>query len=152
MIYDTIFLQAGGSNLGNIILIPLMFLVIYLFMIRPQIRRQQLEKKFQASISRGAKVVTTSGIHGKVVELNDTDNTCVIETSAGKIKFERSAISMDLSKSILPKRRRKPNSSRDKDTARSSVFTELLFFYIFKKKKTIETEEIETGYGAGAEQ
>ena len=36
-------------------------------------------------------------MHGKIVELNDTDNTCVIETSAGKIKFERSALSLDLS-------------------------------------------------------
>jgi preprotein translocase subunit YajC len=41
-------------------------------------------------------VVTTSGIHGKIVEL--LDDTCVIETGAGKIKFERSAISMELSK------------------------------------------------------
>lgn len=76
-------------------------------MIRPQIRRQKLEKKFQASISRGAKVVTTSGIHGKVVELNDSDNTCVIETSAGKIKFERSAISMDLSKKYITEEEKK---------------------------------------------
>ena len=39
-------------------------------------------------IKKGDKVVTKSGMHGKIVELNDTDNTCVIETSAGKIKFE----------------------------------------------------------------
>ena len=84
-------------------LIPLMFLVLYLFMIRPQIRRQKNEKKFQASIKKGAKVVTTSGIHGKVVDLVDGDNTCVIETGAGKIKFERSAISMELSKKYAPK-------------------------------------------------
>ena len=99
--YDTIFLQ-GGAGLSNIIIIPLMFLVIYLFMIRPQMRRQKQEKKFQESIKRGAKVVTSSGIHGKIVELNDNDNTCVIETGAGKIKFERSALSMELSKKYLP--------------------------------------------------
>ncbi len=98
--YDTIFLQ--GSNMTNIILIPLMFLVIYLFMIRPQMKRQKDEKKFQGTIKRGAKIVTTSGIHGKIVELNDNDNTCIIETSAGKIKFERSALSMELSKKYLP--------------------------------------------------
>ncbi len=98
--YDTIFLQ--GSNMTNIILIPLMFLVIYLFMIRPQMKRQKDEKKFQSTIKRGAKIVTTSGIHGKIVELNDNDNTCIIETSAGKIKFERSSLSMELSKKYLP--------------------------------------------------
>lgn len=94
--FEIIFLQTGGGGVGNFILIPLMLLVVYLFMIRPQIRRQKKEKEFQSSIKKGAKVITTSGIHGKVVELND-DN-CVIETGAGKIKFERSAISMELSK------------------------------------------------------
>ena len=72
-------------------------------MIRPQIKKQKNEKKFQSSIKKGVRVVTTSGIHGKVVDLIDSDNTCVIETSAGKIKFERSAISMELSKKYAPK-------------------------------------------------
>lgn len=99
--YQMIFLQ-GGSSIGNMILIPLMFLVLYLFMIRPQMKKQKNEKKFQATIKKGSKVVTTSGIHGKVVDLMDSDNTCVIETGAGKIKFERSAISMELSKKYLP--------------------------------------------------
>ena len=70
-------------------------------MIRPQMRRQKNEKKFQAGIRKGARIVTTSGIHGKVIDLNDNDNTCTIETGAGKIKFERSAISMELSKKYL---------------------------------------------------
>ncbi|MCK5639091.1 MAG: preprotein translocase subunit YajC [Flavobacteriaceae bacterium] len=99
--YQTIFLQA--STYGNMILIPLMFLVLYLFMIRPQIKKQKNEKSFQSTIKKGSKVVTTSGIHGKIIDLIDSDNTCVIETGAGKIKFERSALSMELSKKYLPK-------------------------------------------------
>ncbi len=95
---QTIFLQASGGGLGNYIMIPMMILIVYLFMIRPQMRRQKNEKNFQSTIKKGARVVTTSGIHGKIMELNDTDKTCVIETGAGKIKFERSAISMELSK------------------------------------------------------
>ena len=101
--YQTILLQGGGGGIGNYILLPLMFLVLYLFMIRPQIKKQKNEKKFQSSIKKGAKVVTTSGIHGKIVDLVDSDNTCVIETGAGKIKFERSALSMELSKKYTPK-------------------------------------------------
>jgi len=96
--FQTIFLQTSGGGIGNYIMIPLMFLVIYLFMIRPQMKRQKNEKKFQTSIKKGARIITTSGIHGKIMDLNDKDNTCVIETGAGKIKFERSAISMELSK------------------------------------------------------
>ncbi len=105
--YSIIFLQSDGGSIGNYIMIPLMFLVIYLFMIRPQMKRQKNEKKFQASIKKGARVITSSGIHGKIVDLMDNDNTCVIETGAGKIKFERSAISMELSKKYLPKEEKK---------------------------------------------
>ncbi|MDH3322101.1 MAG: preprotein translocase subunit YajC [Flavobacteriaceae bacterium] len=105
--YQSIFLQAAGGGIGNYILIPLMFLVLYLFMIRPQMQRQKKEKNFQSSIKKGSKVVTTSGMHGKVVDLIDSDNTCVIETSAGKIKFERSAISMEMSKKYLPQETKK---------------------------------------------
>lgn len=98
--FQILFLQAGGGgSMGNFIFIPLMLLVVYLFMIRPQIKRQKNEKQFQSTIKKGAKVITTSGIHGKIVELND--DTCVLETGAGKIKFERSAISMELSKKYL---------------------------------------------------
>ena len=94
--FQTIILQ--GDGMGNYIMIPLMFLVIYLFMIRPQMKRQKQEKKFQATISKGSKVITTSGIHGKILDIVEKDNTIILETGAGKIKFERSAISMELSK------------------------------------------------------
>ena len=43
--FQTIFLQAGGGGIGNYVLIPLMFLVLYLFMIRPQMKKQKNEKK-----------------------------------------------------------------------------------------------------------
>ncbi|MAL60136.1 MAG: preprotein translocase subunit YajC [Flavobacteriaceae bacterium] len=75
----------------------LMFLVVYLFMIRPQMKRSKQEKQFAADLKKGDKVVTKSGLHGKVLELND-DGTCIIESGAGKMKYERSAISMELSK------------------------------------------------------
>ncbi|SFW49457.1 preprotein translocase subunit YajC [Sinomicrobium oceani] len=78
----------------------LMFVVIYFFMIRPQMKRQKQEKKFAAELKKGDKVITKSGMHGKVVELNDSDSSCVIETLAGKIKFERSAISMEMSQKL----------------------------------------------------
>ena len=63
--------------------------------------RQKKEKAFQLEIKTGTKVVTSSGVHGKITEVNNTDNTITIETGAGKIKFERSAISMELSKKYL---------------------------------------------------
>ena len=74
--------------------------VMYFFMIAPQMKRSKQEKKFAAELNRGTKVITKSGMHGKIVELNDKDNSCVIETLAGKIKFDRSAISMEMSQKL----------------------------------------------------
>ena len=77
-----------------------MFAVVYFFMIAPQMKRAKQEKKFINEMKKGDKVITKSGMHAKIVELNDKDNTCVLETMAGKIKYERSAISMEMSKAI----------------------------------------------------
>jgi len=98
--YTLIFLQSDSSTLMGMLPFLLMFVVIYLFMIRPQMKRQKNEKAFQASITKGNKIITTSGIHGKILDIVSSDNTLIIETGAGKMKFERSAISMELSKKL----------------------------------------------------
>lgn len=77
-----------------------MFAVVYFFMIAPQMKRAKQEKKFASELKRGDRIITKSGMHGKVVDLNDKDNSCVIETLAGKIKFDRSAISMEMSRKL----------------------------------------------------
>jgi preprotein translocase subunit YajC len=76
--------------------IILLFFVMYLFLIRPQMKKQKQEKKFANEINTGDKVVTKSGLHGKILSLND-DGTCILETMAGKMKYERSALSMEMS-------------------------------------------------------
>jgi preprotein translocase subunit YajC len=89
-----------GEGIGSFLPLLLMFAVVYFFMIAPQMKRAKQEKKYAAELKRGDKVITKSGMHGKVVELNDKDSSCVIETLAGKIKFDRSAISMEMSKKL----------------------------------------------------
>lgn len=86
-----------GEGIGGFLPIILMFVVVYFFMIAPQMKRAKKEKKFAAELKRGDRVVTKSGLHGKIFELNDKDGSCVIETMSGKLKFERSAISMEMS-------------------------------------------------------
>ncbi|WP_248723462.1 preprotein translocase subunit YajC [Seonamhaeicola sp. ML3] len=87
----------GEGGIGAFMPMILLFAVLYFFMIAPQMKRAKKEKKFAAELKKGDKIVTKSGMHGKVVELNDKDNSCVIETLSGKIKFDRSAVSMEMS-------------------------------------------------------
>ena len=89
-----------GEGIGSFLPIILMFVVVYFFMIAPQMRRQKQEKKFAAQLKKGDKIITKSGMYGKVVDLNDKDSSCIIETMSGKIKFDRSAISMEMSKKL----------------------------------------------------
>ncbi|WOD43942.1 preprotein translocase subunit YajC [Hwangdonia lutea] len=89
-----------GEGIGQFMPFILMFVVIYFFMIAPQMKRAKKEKKFAAELKRGDKIITKSGMHGKVLELNDKDGSCVIETMSGKVKFERSAISMEMSSKL----------------------------------------------------
>ncbi|WP_338645616.1 preprotein translocase subunit YajC [Flavobacterium sp. KS-LB2] len=73
----------------------LMFVVIYFFMIKPQQKKAKQEKEFESALKVGDKIITKSGLHGKVAELAET--TVVVETMSGKLKMERSAISMEMS-------------------------------------------------------
>ncbi|SRR5690554_5822021 len=88
----------GGEGGGITSFLPLILIVVvfYLFMIRPQLRKQKEQKKFRESLSTGDKVVTIGGVHGKVTEIKE--NTISLEIANNVlIKVERSAISSDFS-------------------------------------------------------
>lgn len=98
----SILLQAGGGG-GIMSLLPflLIIVVMYLFFFRPQQKKQKEETKFRSELSKGMRIVTTSGIHGKILDIKDT--TITIESENSRIKLERSAISKELSAQYLPK-------------------------------------------------
>lgn len=79
----------------------LMFVVIYFFMIRPQQKKAKQEKQFEADLKVGDRIITKSGFHGKIAELTET--SVVIETMSGKLKIERSAISMEMTAELAKK-------------------------------------------------
>ena len=78
----------------------LIFVVAYFFYATPTNETPERRKKFADVLKKGDKIITKSGMHGKIVDLSDKDSSCVIETMAGRIKFDRSAISMEMSKKL----------------------------------------------------
>tara|TARA_B100001758_G_C18323416_1_gene564526 strand:- start:836 stop:1111 length:276 start_codon:yes stop_codon:yes gene_type:complete len=78
----------------------LMFLVIYLFMIRPQMTKAKNERRFLTDLKAGDRVVMKSGMHGRINHINQKEGTCIIETTAGKLKFNKTMISMDASNEL----------------------------------------------------
>ena len=62
-------------------------------------KKSKDHKKYVEELKKGDKVITTSGIHGKIVDLNDT--TFLVEVESGtKIRFEKSSISLEASKAL----------------------------------------------------
>ena len=70
----SILLQAGqaGADWGGILMIVPLFGIFYIFMIRPQQKRQKEIRKFRESLDRGSKVVTAGGIYGTIKEVKET--------------------------------------------------------------------------------
>ncbi|MDB5031774.1 preprotein translocase subunit YajC [Mucilaginibacter sp.] len=95
----TILLQAAGFDPKQLIVFGLIILVFYFFMIRPQVKKQKDQKNFVNELKKGDKIVTTSGMHGKILEIADA--TFLIETEGGqKVRFNKSAISLEESKAL----------------------------------------------------
>lgn len=92
--------QQQGSSFMFPLLMLGMIVVMYIFMIRPQQKKAKQAQKFASSINTGEKIVTTSGMHGRVVRTNE-DNTVVIEIGRNvEITIERQAISMELTQAF----------------------------------------------------
>lgn len=90
--------QEGGGFMTFLPLI-LIIVVFYLFFIRPQMRKTKEQKKYREALKKGDKVVTIGGIHGKIVEVQETTFTIEVE-GQNKLRIEKSAVAMDQSSQI----------------------------------------------------
>lgn len=94
---STILLQAGGGGLMGMLPMVLIIVVFYFFMIRPQMKKQKEHKKYIEELGVNSKIVTTAGIHGRIVEVSDT--TFLVDVGSGvRMRFDKSAVSLDASK------------------------------------------------------
>lgn len=83
--------DATSSLISTVIMFLAIFLIFYFLIIRPQQKRAKEHQKLIESLKKGDKVITSSGIHGKVVGIDD--RTVLLEVDDGvKIKFEKVAI------------------------------------------------------------
>lgn len=94
---------AGGaaqpSPYGSIGFILLIIVIFYLFFIRPQIKRTKDQKKFREALKKGDKVITIGGIHGKIIEVQDTTFTIEVE-GGNRLKMEKSAVATSVEDQI----------------------------------------------------
>ncbi|HOZ82842.1 MAG TPA: preprotein translocase subunit YajC [Bacteroidia bacterium] len=98
MMYLTILLQSQGNMaMQQFLMLGLIIVIMYFFMLRPQMKKMKVEKQFKESINKGDKVVTIGGVHGKITEVGETFFMIEIDNNV-KIKIDKTAVSAEASK------------------------------------------------------
>ncbi|MGZ5352251.1 MAG: preprotein translocase subunit YajC [Actinomycetota bacterium] len=84
----------GGSTLVGLALPLLMIVGFYFLLIRPQRNRQRAQQVLLASLEVGDEVMTTGGIFGTIIEIDDDEGVVTVEIAPGtRVRMVRSGIS-----------------------------------------------------------
>ena len=77
--------QAAGGGTGMLIFMVAMLAIMWLFMIRPQQKKQKEIRNFQNALQEGSKVIINGGIYGTVKRIDLTTNKVDVEIARGVI-------------------------------------------------------------------
>jgi preprotein translocase subunit YajC len=93
--------QGGQEGGGLLVWLPwvLIFVIFYFLLIRPQQKRQKEHRMLLDSLRKGDRVVTSSGMFGTIVGINEKENIVVLKVGENvKIEFLRTSIAGRISK------------------------------------------------------
>ncbi|MCQ2130880.1 MAG: preprotein translocase subunit YajC [Bacteroidales bacterium] len=85
---------AAGSGLSMWIMLALIFVIMWMFMIRPQRKQQKELEQFRAGLKKGDKIVTIGGIYGVVDSISDKYVSVRVDGDV-KLRFDKTAIQKD---------------------------------------------------------
>jgi preprotein translocase subunit YajC len=89
----------AGAGYINLLFIGSMFLIMYLFMIRPQAKKQREQANFSKELSKNDEVVTNSGMLGRISKIEGDVITLEVSSKV-YIRVLRNAISKELTDSL----------------------------------------------------
>lgn len=118
MLYaDLLLLQAGGgAGTINFLFLGAMLLIFWLFLIRPQAKRQREQKNFQENLERGDQVVTSSGILGKITKIED-DIITIEVASKSHLRITKNSISKEMTEAVYAAMdKNKKSDAKDKES------------------------------------
>ena len=82
--------STGGGGVTTLVFLGLMIAVFYLFIIRPQRKRQKEQKELSSSLGVCDEIRTIGGIHGRITEIDDA--SVVIDVEQGRMRIVRRAV------------------------------------------------------------
>jgi preprotein translocase subunit YajC len=83
--------QAQQSPLMGLAPVALIFIVFYFLLIRPQKKQQQEHVKMLSELKKNDEVVTSGGIHGTIVNMQDDVVVLRVDENS-RIKIQKSAV------------------------------------------------------------
>ncbi len=69
---------SGFQSFMPLVMVGAMFVIMYFFLIRPQMKQQKEHANMLSSLKKGDKVITAGGIWGVVVGISDAENVVVV--------------------------------------------------------------------------
>lgn len=87
-------LQQGGSPLGMLIPMVLVFVLFYFLIIVPQRKRQRAVDEMLNNLKAGDKVITNGGLYGQVISMREDKRTVQLKIADNvRVEVSRTAIS-----------------------------------------------------------
>lgn len=85
-------MQPQAANpIMNLLPLALIFVIFYFMLIRPQRQKEKEHKKMLSNMAKNDEVVTSSGIHGTIINVKEKSVTLRIDENV-KIEIEKNCI------------------------------------------------------------
>tara|TARA_B100001094_G_scaffold327007_1_gene384276 strand:- start:765 stop:1034 length:270 start_codon:yes stop_codon:yes gene_type:complete len=81
------------QNLGSLPIFFLMFIIIYVLMIRPQVTQQKKHESLITNLKLNDKIIMRDGICGKIIEFIDKDRIKILSANDSKLTVLKSYVS-----------------------------------------------------------
>ncbi len=94
--------QAGNQSTFSLIFLVGLVVVFYMFLIRPQTKKQKEHQQMISGLGKGDEAVTQGGLAGRIVELGD--NFILLEIADNvQVKVQKHMVSVVLVKGTIKK-------------------------------------------------
>jgi preprotein translocase subunit YajC len=88
---------AGGGMWSTAIMFTMIGAIFYLMIYRPQKKRQKERESLLGKMEKGDKVITSSGIHGTISQIDDTSILVQVSENT-KLRFEKASVTTVVTK------------------------------------------------------
>ncbi|MCG8603917.1 preprotein translocase subunit YajC [bacterium] len=83
----------GGSGLGFILPMVLIFAIMYFLIFRPQAKKQKQHQAMISALKKGDKIVTAGGLYGTIAGIKESEKTLIVKIAENvKVEITRSSV------------------------------------------------------------